>query len=62
MNAPHSPSPLASVELAPKDPILGVTEAYVTSGRWEIEIACERHPARAQLVPPYDPKSLRVRA
>jgi aromatic-amino-acid transaminase len=29
MNAPHSPSPLASVELAPKDPILGVTEAYV---------------------------------
>ena len=29
MNAPHSPSPLASVELAPKDPILGVTEAFV---------------------------------
>ena len=29
MNAPHSPSPLASIELAPKDPILGVTEAYV---------------------------------
>ncbi|MGH8766258.1 MAG: aminotransferase class I/II-fold pyridoxal phosphate-dependent enzyme, partial [Burkholderiales bacterium] len=29
MNAPHPPSPLASVELAPKDPILGVTEAYV---------------------------------
>jgi len=29
MNAPHSPSPLASVELAPKDPILGVTEQYV---------------------------------
>jgi len=40
----------------------GVTEAYVTSGRWEIEIACERYPARAQLAPPYDPKSLRVRA
>jgi 4-methylaminobutanoate oxidase (formaldehyde-forming) len=40
----------------------GVTEAYVTSGRWEIEIACERHSARAQLAPPYDPKSLRVRA
>src|SRR5215470_9479372 len=29
MNAPHSPSPLASVEMAPKDPILGVTEAFV---------------------------------
>jgi 4-methylaminobutanoate oxidase (formaldehyde-forming) len=39
----------------------GVTEAYVTSGRWEIEIACERHSARAQLAPPYDPKSVRVR-
>jgi 4-methylaminobutanoate oxidase (formaldehyde-forming) len=40
----------------------GVTEAFVASGRWEIEIACERVPARAQLSPPYDPKSLRVRA
>ena len=29
MNAPHSPSPLASVPLAPSDPILGVTEAFV---------------------------------
>jgi aromatic-amino-acid transaminase len=29
MNAPHSPSPLASVTLAPRDPILGVTEAFV---------------------------------
>ena len=29
MNAPHSPSLLASVPLAPSDPILGVTEAYV---------------------------------
>jgi glycine cleavage system T protein len=40
----------------------GVTDAFVTAGRWEIEIACERRPARAQLAPPYDPKSLRVRA
>jgi 4-methylaminobutanoate oxidase (formaldehyde-forming) len=40
----------------------GVTDAFVTSGRWEIEIACERRGARAQLAPPYDPKSLRVRA
>jgi len=29
MNAPHSPSPLAQVSLAPRDPILGVTEAFV---------------------------------
>ncbi len=29
MNAPHSPSLLASVPLAPSDPILGVTEAYL---------------------------------
>jgi aromatic-amino-acid transaminase len=29
MNAPHSPSPLAGVELAPRDPILGITEAFV---------------------------------
>ncbi|MGH8690078.1 MAG: aromatic amino acid transaminase [Burkholderiales bacterium] len=29
MNAPHSPSPLATVPLAPADPILGVTEAFV---------------------------------
>src|SRR5688572_31362903 len=29
MNAPHSPSPLASVPMAPSDPILGVTEAFV---------------------------------
>src|SRR3954454_13304456 len=33
MNAPHSPAPassvLATVPMAPSDPILGVTEAYV---------------------------------
>src|SRR5687767_13393366 len=29
MNAPHSPSLLASVPMAPSDPILGVTEAFV---------------------------------
>jgi aromatic-amino-acid transaminase len=29
MNAPHSPSPLAAVRMAPKDAILGVTEAFV---------------------------------
>ena len=29
MNAPHSPSPLAALPMAPGDPILGVTEAFV---------------------------------
>src|SRR5437763_3916686 len=29
MNAPHTPSPLASLPMAPSDPILGITEAYV---------------------------------
>ncbi len=28
MNAPHSPSLLTAVEMAPRDPILGLTEAY----------------------------------
>jgi aromatic-amino-acid transaminase len=28
MNAPHAPSLLAAVELAPRDPIMGVTEAF----------------------------------
>ena len=29
MNAPHSPSLLAQVQMAPSDPILGITEAYL---------------------------------
>ena len=29
MNAPHAPSLLATVDLAPRDPILGVTEAFL---------------------------------
>jgi len=40
----------------------GVSEELVATGRWEIEIACDRVPARAQLAAPYDPKSLRVRS
>jgi 4-methylaminobutanoate oxidase (formaldehyde-forming) len=39
----------------------GVTDRFVESGRWEVEVACDRMPARARLAPPYDPKSLRVR-
>ena len=40
----------------------GVTDAFVETGRWELEVACERVAARAQLAPPYDPKSVRIRA
>jgi 4-methylaminobutanoate oxidase (formaldehyde-forming) len=40
----------------------GVGDDFVDSGRWQIEVACDRLSARAQLAPPYDPKSLRVRA
>jgi glycine cleavage system T protein len=39
----------------------GVDAAFVASGRWELEIATERLPARARLQPPYDPTSSRVR-
>jgi len=39
MNAPHSPSPLATVPMAPADPILGVTEAFVA----------DQHPKKVNL-------------
>jgi 4-methylaminobutanoate oxidase (formaldehyde-forming) len=39
----------------------GVDQAFIESGRWELDIACARFPARASLRAPYDPRSLRVR-
>jgi 4-methylaminobutanoate oxidase (formaldehyde-forming) len=39
----------------------GVDADFVASGRYEIEVACERFPARASLRPLYDPKAERVR-
>lgn len=39
----------------------GVTTAFIDSGSYEIEVACERVPARASLRPFYDPKGERVR-
>jgi 4-methylaminobutanoate oxidase (formaldehyde-forming) len=38
-----------------------VTADYINSGSYEIEIACERYPAKASLRPLYDPKSERVK-
>ena len=40
----------------------GVGDDFILAGRYEIEIGNTRHPARASLVPLYDPKSTRARA
>jgi 4-methylaminobutanoate oxidase (formaldehyde-forming) len=39
----------------------GVGPAWLDSGRWEVEIACDRHPVRASLRSLYDPARKRVR-
>ncbi len=40
----------------------GVTRDFIRSGHYEIEVACERIPARASLTPLYDPENKRSRA
>jgi 4-methylaminobutanoate oxidase (formaldehyde-forming) len=40
----------------------GCSDDYIRAGRYEIEVAAAKVPARASLVPLYDPKNLRVRA
>jgi glycine cleavage system aminomethyltransferase T len=40
----------------------GVDDAYVARGRFELDVAGDRIPARASLVPPYDPRALRVKS
>jgi len=40
----------------------GIDAAFVSTGRWDLEIATERFAATAHLEPPYDPRSTRVRA
>ena len=39
----------------------GVTMDYVNSGKFEIEVAGQRYPAKASLRPLYDPKAERVK-
>ena len=39
----------------------GVSADYISSGAYEVEIACERYPADLSLRPFYDPASARVR-
>ncbi len=40
----------------------GVDQAYLDAGKFELEVACRRYPARASLRPLYDPRSQRMRA
>jgi 4-methylaminobutanoate oxidase (formaldehyde-forming) len=51
---------LAMVALAPgeRGPL---DQAWADAGRWEVDIAGVRHPARVSLEPLYDPRSERVR-
>lgn len=39
----------------------GISEAWLSEGRWEVEIAWQRYPVTAQLRPWYDPKGERLR-
>src|SRR5579871_1685111 len=39
----------------------GVTREWLEAGRWEVEVACVRHPARVQLQPFYDPRGERIK-
>ena len=39
----------------------GVSAQWLASGRWEVEVACERYPASVQFEPWYDPKNLRIK-
>ena len=40
----------------------GATREFINSGKYEIDIAGERYPAKASLIPMYDPKGIRVRS
>lgn len=40
----------------------GATDEFINSGKYEIDIAGERYPAKASLTPMYDPKGIRVRS
>jgi 4-methylaminobutanoate oxidase (formaldehyde-forming) len=50
-----------AVGLAMIEPKQTVDEAYLTSGKWEIEIAGRRYPAAVSARPLYDPKADRIK-
>lgn len=52
----------ASVGLGYVENEEGVTADYVKSGRYEIQVAGVRYPAKASLRPMYDPKGTRIRS
>ena len=39
-----------------------VDQSYLDRGRWEVEIAEARYPARLSIKPLYDPESAKIRA
>ena len=52
----------ASVGLGFVENEQGVSADWINEGKYEIEIACERYPARASLRPMYDPYAKRPKA
>ena len=44
-----------------RDPQNGVSAEDVLGGTYELEIACQRYPAKVSLQPLYDPKMERVK-
>jgi glycine cleavage system aminomethyltransferase T/glycine/D-amino acid oxidase-like deaminating enzyme len=40
----------------------GVSNDWLESGHWEIEVACTRYPAQVQLEPWYDPRGERIKS
>ena len=52
---------LAMVALAPEQ-AGPLDQAWLDAGRWEVDIAGERHPATVSLRPLYDPEAVRVRS
>ncbi len=51
----------AAVGLAMIEADRPVTQEYLDTGRWEVDIAGVRHPARASVRPMYDPTAARVK-
>ena len=52
----------ASVGLGYVENEAGVSTDWIKEGAYEIEVACERYPAKTSLRPMYDPKSERPKA
>ncbi|MGO9635380.1 MAG: GcvT family protein [Steroidobacteraceae bacterium] len=51
-----------AVGLAMIEPKVPLDDAYLNSGRWEVEIASERYPCVVSVTPMYDPAMTRIKA